>query len=125
MQRRYRCPIRWTTGLLAYNLVRAVMAQAASHAGVLPRQLSFKGTLQLLRAFEQNLRHCPRKRLVVRHAHLLGAIARLRLAHRPDRVEPRAIKRRPRPHPLLTVPRSVERQRLIQRKQAIMQAALR
>ncbi|MGH6628357.1 MAG: IS4 family transposase, partial [Burkholderiales bacterium] len=43
--------------LLAYNLVRSVMAKAAYLAGVLPRQLSFKGALQLLRAFEQNLRH--------------------------------------------------------------------
>lgn len=113
------------THLLAYNLVRTVMAHAASHTTLLPRQLSFKGALQVLRAFEKNLRHCPRQRLVFQHAHVLGAIARLRLPHRPDRVEPRAVKRRPRPHSLLTSPRSIERQRLIARKQKIMTAALR
>jgi hypothetical protein len=42
--------------LLAYNLVRTVMAQAAYLAYVLPRQLSFKATLQVLNAFEENLR---------------------------------------------------------------------
>jgi len=46
--------------LLAYNLVRAVMAQAADRAKLLPRQLSFKAVLQLLNAFEMNLHHCPR-----------------------------------------------------------------
>jgi hypothetical protein len=113
------------THLLAYNLVRAVMAQAASRTTVLPRQLSFKAAMQLLRAFEQNLRHCPRQRLARQHAHLLGAIARLRLPHRPDRVEPRCVKRRTHTHPLLTKPRSVERQRLAQRKATIMANSLR
>jgi hypothetical protein len=113
------------THLLAYNLVRAVMAQAASHAALSPRQLSFKATLQLLRAFEQNLRHCPRQRLVNQHAYLLGAIAALRLPLRPDRVEPRAIKRRPATYTFLSEPRSVVRKRLVQRKEKIMASALR
>lgn len=113
------------THLLAYNLVRTVMAQAASHTTLLPRQLSFKGTLQLLRALEQNLRHCPRKRLVFQHACVLGAIAQLRLPHRPDRVEPRAIKRRPATFKFMTKPRAIERERLIRRKHTIMAAALR
>ena len=43
--------------LLAYNLVRSVMAQAACRVGCLPRQLSFKGALQQLRSFEEQLRH--------------------------------------------------------------------
>lgn len=113
------------THLLAYNLVRAVMAQAASHAALAPRQLSFKGALQLLRAFEQNLRHCPRQRVSVQHAWLLGAIAQMRLPHRPDRVEPRAIKRRPARHTLMTKPRSVLRERLIRRKEKLIASALR
>jgi|GEM_PF-6787673 len=43
--------------LLAYNLVRSVMAQAANQAGCTPRELSFKGALQQFRAFEEQLRH--------------------------------------------------------------------
>jgi hypothetical protein len=54
--------------LLAYNLVRTVMAQAACLAHLLPRQLSFKATLQVLNAFEENLRFCPHARLTTRHA---------------------------------------------------------
>jgi hypothetical protein len=111
--------------LLAYNLVRAVMAAAAYLRAVLPRLLSFKAALQLLRAFEQNLRHCPHGRLAIRQAHLLGAIAQMKLPHRPGRVEPRAIKRRPKPHKLLTEPRHIVRERLLIQQQRHVAAFLR
>lgn len=110
--------------LAAYNLVRAVMAQAACLGHVLPRQLSFKAALQLLRAFEENLRHCPRGRLARRHAYLLAGIAQLKLPHRPGRVEPRAVKRRPKPRKLLTQPRQVLRERLLKEQQKHIAACL-
>ena len=103
--------------LLAYNLVRAVMARAAHLSALLPRQLSFKGALQVLRAFEENLRHSPHGRLEIRHAHVLAGIAQMRLPYRPGRVEPRAVKRRPTSHNLLTEPRQILRQRLFQQQQ--------
>ena len=99
--------------LLAYNLVRAVMAQAAVAHDTLPRRLSFKSALQLLNAFEMNLRHCPRARLARRRTQFLAGIARCRLPHRPGRVEPRAVKRRPKQYALLTKPRRVLRERLL------------
>jgi hypothetical protein len=111
--------------LLAYNLVRTVMAQAACLAHLLPRQLSFKATLQVLNAFEENLRHCPRARLTTRHAIVLGSIAQLVLPVRPHRVEPRAVKRRPKTHPLLTKPRRVWRERLRRQQQRYATSALR
>ena len=110
--------------LLAYNLVRAVMAQAACMSHLLPRQLSFKGALQLLNAFEENLRHCPRGRLALRHAYLLASIAQLKLPQRPGRVEPRAVKRRPKQHQLLTKPRQILRARLLEQQQQRMAACL-
>jgi hypothetical protein len=110
--------------LLAYNLVRAVMAQAAHLGRVLPRQLSFKGALHLLNAFEVNLRHCPLGRLVLRHAHLLAGIAQMKLPHRPGRVEPRALKRRPKPFQLLTEPRQILRARLMVKQQQHIAACL-
>ncbi|MDP2109223.1 MAG: IS4 family transposase, partial [Thiobacillus sp.] len=61
--------------LLAYNLVRAVMAQAAFLGQVLPRQLSFKAALQLIRAFEETLRHAPQGRLTLCLAYLLAGMA--------------------------------------------------
>jgi hypothetical protein len=99
--------------LLAYTLVRAVMAQAASLAGVLARALSFKRAMKLLNAYHQQLRHSAAARMSVMIAHVLGAMATLRLPWRPDRVEPRALKRRPKPHRLLMEPRPIARARLL------------
>ncbi len=110
--------------ILAYNMVRAVMARAAYLGRVLPRQLSFKGALQLLNAFEENLRHCPRGRLASRHAHLLAGVAQLKLPRRPGRVEPRAVKRRPKPFQLLTEPRQVLRARIVVQQQQHIAACL-
>jgi Transposase DDE domain len=93
--------------LLAYNLVRSVMAQAASRVGCLPRRLSFKGALQQLRAFEEQLRHGAYTRMVWLCDVLISSVGRLKLLHRPGRVEPRAIKRRSKNQPFLTQPRGV------------------
>lgn len=100
--------------VLAYNLVRALMARAASATHVLARALSFKASLQLLLAFQQQLRWIANKRTAVMIAHMLGAIAQMRLPIRPGRVEPHAIKRRPKPHALLTVPRYIAREQILQ-----------
>lgn len=105
--------------LLAYNLIRAIMASAAQLADVLPRALSFKGALQVVRAFGEVLRLNPGGRLPVMLAHLLGAIASLRLPYRPNRMEPRAVKRRPKPHRLLNMARPLARAQLLQRYHAI------
>jgi hypothetical protein len=99
--------------LLAYTLVRAVMAQAASLAHVLARALSFKGAIQVLNAYHQQLRHSAGARITVMTAHVLGAVAMLRLPWRPGRVEPRAVKRRPKPHRLLLIPRPLARLQIL------------
>lgn len=110
--------------LLAYNLVRSAMAQAAYLGRVLPRQLSFKEALQPLNAFEENLRHCPLGRLALQHAHLFAGIAQMKLPHRPGQVEPGALKRRPKPFQLLTEPRQILRVRLIEQQQRHIAACL-
>jgi len=84
-----------------------------------------KATLQLVRAFEENLRHAPRGRLTLRRVYLLAGIARLRLPHRPDRVEPRAVKRRPKPRSLLTKPRHILKAELLKQQQKYHDDALR
>lgn len=111
--------------LLAYNLVRAVMAQAACMNHLLPRQLSFKTALQLLNAFETTLRHGSPQGLAIRHTELLTGLGRRRLPHRPNRVEPRAVKRRPKQHWLLTKPRHIVRARLLKLQERRMASALR
>ena len=91
--------------LLAYNLIRLLMAQAASDAGVDPRTLSFKHTAQLWTQW-----------------HGLGLavdneffclIAQSKVGHRPDRIEPRQRKRRPKPFPWLKKHRSLARADII------------
>jgi hypothetical protein len=98
--------------LLIYNLIRMAMAQAAESQPCQPWQISFKGALQALVAFGG---FWPTGQLVdpdVYYLNMLQAIAEHRVGHRPDRVEPRAKKRRPKPLPLLTVPRQQARARL-------------
>ena len=86
--------------LLAYNLIRLLMAQAACSANVDPRSLSFKHTVQL--CTEWAVRGlCS----AAHHQRLLAAIAQSKVGHRPGRVEPRMRKRRPKPYPWLKVPR--------------------
>ena len=103
--------------LLAYNLVRWAMAKAASLADVLPRALSFTGVKRVLNAFADQLRRTPGDQIRTTIATVLGCIATLQLPHRPDRIEPRAKKRRPKPLPLLTVPRQIARDLILTQRQ--------
>src|SRR6266576_1581680 len=85
------------THILAYNLIRTVMAQAAAIHDLMPRSISFKGTIQTLEAFQplielRGTHHRPS--LLQLYRHLLNAIATHRVADRPDRFEPRVKKRR-------------------------------
>jgi hypothetical protein len=98
--------------LLAYNLVRWTMASAAWLGDVLPRCLSFTSAKRVLLAFGEQLRHCVGQRLSFMFATVLAAIADLKIPHRPGRFEPRAKKRRPKPLPLLTVPRHIAREKI-------------
>jgi hypothetical protein len=99
--------------VLAYNLVRTLMAQAAALAHLRPRELSFTGTLQALVAFAAAEWACPPARRAACYQTILRAVAVHRVADRPDRVEPRALKRRPKEHALLTEPRAAARKRLL------------
>jgi hypothetical protein len=90
--------------LLAYNLLRLLMAQAADQASCLPRELSFKHTLQIWVAWTASASTTPGPLPEA----LLLIIAQARVGHRPGRIEPRAIKRRPR-YPFLSHPRQVAR----------------
>jgi Transposase DDE domain len=96
------------THILAYNLIRTIAAQAAIKHGIEPRTISFKGTLQTLEAFQPviSLRgaHNFAFRQILYHC-LLDAIAKHRVADRPDRFEPRLRKRRPKHYGFLRKPR--------------------
>jgi hypothetical protein len=96
------------THVLAYNLIRTVMAQAAAKHGIEPRSISFKGAVQTLEAFQPVIalqgEHNSEIRRIL-YEHLLDAIAKHRVADRPDRYEPRLRKRRPKHYGYLRKPR--------------------
>jgi hypothetical protein len=100
--------------LLAYNLIRGVIAKAAEAHELRPRELSFKGALQTMTAFQDALRRASpseRDRLMTE---MLKAIAHHRVGDRFGRVEPRANKRRPKPQKFLMKPHRKARKRLMQ-----------
>ncbi len=92
--------------MIAYNLIRLLMAQAAGLHGRNLHRLSFAGTQQRLLAVLPHLNLCApslqQRRLVER---LLKLIAADELPHRPNRIEPRAVKRRRKSYPYLVHPR--------------------
>jgi len=102
----------WMT-LLGYNVIRALMTQAAQEHQREPRRLSFKGALQTLVEFAPGLREgSPQERRWLRTI-LLRSIAGDEVGDRPDRFEPRARKRRPKPYPLLMKPRQQAKEALL------------
>lgn len=93
--------------VIAYNLVRSLMQEAAIVHHVDLARLSFKGTLDTLRHFADAVHAStgkPRKQALLIDA-MLELIAKDQLPFRPGRVEPRAKKRRPKNYHLLTKPR--------------------
>ena len=92
--------------LLAYNLIRLLMAQAALLADQIPRQLSFKHTVQVWLSWQQRGGAVQDGACI--HA-LLVLIAESRVGLRPGRIEPRVLKRRANNFPLMTKPRKEAR----------------
>jgi hypothetical protein len=103
--------------LLVYNIVRTVMAEAAHAASRHPDELSFKGALQTINAFLPDMRtaQTPADAQVVWEV-LLWAVSEHRVGNRPDRYEPRAIKRGHKNFPCLRIPRKQAQQTLRERK---------
>lgn len=98
-------------GLIAHNLLRCVLAEAAQAHEVPMERMSFKGALDGLRQFSHALsqtRSARRKKEL--WAALLLALARDVVPARLGRREPRAIKGRPK-YPFLTRPRHLQRDR--------------
>ena len=102
--------------LLAYNLIRALLAKAADTHHLAPRHLSFTAALNLLLA--QGMLWVTRAMPREVAAEILVALSGQCVGQRPGRCEPRAVKRRPKPHPLLKQPRQEARRALIAQRTA-------
>ena len=94
---------------LAYNLIRLLMAQSGYLAGMAPRQLSFKHTVQLWIAWSQQTQAAC---VCVDDRWLFSLIAQKTVGNRPGRIEPRAVKRRPKAYPLLMEERNLAKARV-------------
>jgi len=96
-----------TLHLIAYNLVRLTMLEAAAGHHLPLERISFKGTVSTLRQWAHPFATAqPRARHALWNL-LLGCLAHDPIPHRPDRIEPRARKRRPKNYQLLNKPRSL------------------
>jgi hypothetical protein len=92
--------------ILGYNLIRLVMAQSAAVTGLRPADLSFKHCLQLWLNYLQQTATLDEAKIVL----LLTLMAQQRVGNRPGRIEPRALKRRPKAYPMLMIPRTEARE---------------
>ena len=98
-----------TTGF-PIQLIRTIMAQAAQSHKIPPRTISFKGAIQFLEEFQRLIDYQqhrgPTHRLML-YEKLLQSIASQRVGDRPNRFEPRLLKRRPKHFAFLRKPRHV------------------
>ena len=102
--------------LIAYNLIRSLMSEAASACAVPLERLSFKGTLDTARQYSRTIAQIPpsclqRHRALYRD--MLAVIAEDPVPERPDRFEPRCQKRRPKNYPFMKRPRRELRAALV------------
>jgi hypothetical protein len=92
--------------LVAHNLIRCVMAEATARDPADLERVSFKGSLDAVRQYSDGLAKA-RNRTTRRQLweDLLLNLVRDLVRRRPQRNEPRAVKRRPKAYPLLNQPR--------------------
>jgi hypothetical protein len=100
--------------VLSYNLVRKVAAQAAQLHNRRPRAISFTATKQAVEAAWQALSTATAGQQLELGQHVLKELSKQRVGQRPNRCEPRAVKRRPKAQALLTKPRAQARAELLQ-----------
>lgn len=92
--------------LVAHNCIRCIIAEAASRHGVSRTRISFKGALDAARSFSHAMRSATSARKIrLLHGRLLAILAADRVPFRPQRCEPRAVKRRPKNYQRLSKPR--------------------
>ena len=91
--------------IIAYNLIRLIMTEAATKVGKDLERISFKATLQALCQWAPRMDTATPKQYRRMYQRMLNAIGRTFLPNRPDRAEPRAKKRRPKNYQRLTKPR--------------------
>jgi len=101
----------WVT-LLAYNLIRTVIATAAAVHGQQPRHVGFTLACQTILVSWMLLSTGSRSNPRAMYTTMLAHIAANKVANRPGRIEPRVLKRRRHRYPLMQRPRAELRAKL-------------
>ena len=99
--------------LLAYNLLRILMWKSAQQAQVSPLRISLQGTRQQFNQFRPQLAHATAKNRRRLYTTLLEVLSDQLVPLRPNRAEPRVVKRRPKPFPRMQQPRSFLKAKLV------------
>jgi len=102
---------------LGYNLIRKAACQAALLQQVHPREVSFTATRQTINAAWSQLTLADLAERVRQGRCLLREVGKQRVGDRPDRYEPRVVKRRPKPYKYLREPRQQAQARLLRTKE--------
>ncbi len=100
---------------LAYNFIRIIIGMACAKHNALPWKISFKGTVQLVHSFIPHFLNSSEEKNKMLYTEMLKLIVQNKVGNRPGRVEPRAVKRRPKAFPSLSKPRVVEKMKLIKK----------
>jgi hypothetical protein len=99
--------------LLAYNLIRSLMWTAGQQHKIAPLRLSFKGAMQHIRIFAPLLAATSASARAELLKLLLSLLAQEVVPARPNRVEPRRKKRRPKNYGWLQKPRGLCKRLLV------------
>ena len=106
-----RCEVAAT--VLAYNLLRTVIHQAAAQGRTPVGRISFASAIKIVLAYSLPLRIVPPRERQKVYAQMLSDIAHCRNPARPGRVEPRLLKRDGRKYPWLRIPRALAREQCL------------
>jgi hypothetical protein len=92
--------------LTAINIVRSIILEAAIRHDVDPLRISFRSTMRTVLAFASRLAARSVETLQLCYDAMLHEIAANLVPERPNRLEPRAVKRETKHYPALKIPRS-------------------
>jgi hypothetical protein len=92
--------------MLACNVVRSIVLEAAKEHGLDPLRISFSAAFRTVLSFAPALGNEPPHRLPAIYQAMLKEIASQLVPHRPGRNEPRCIRREQQHHPYLTTTRA-------------------
>lgn len=105
---------------LAYNCIRLIMAEACVKYDVLPWQVSFKGTVQLIDEFTPHFLNSNEEKSKKIYNEMLRLVVKNKVGNRPGRVEPRVIKQRPKPFATMQTPRIIAKARLEKKRDKLI-----